>query len=341
MGDAGSKIVLVGCGSMAQVWAELTQKAGDAQLVGLVDLNRAAAEKLAKHAGLSQEAVFDSLAEAVKRTGAEVVFDVTVPDAHATVSTEALMLGCHVLSEKPLAADMAGARKILAAAEKAGKLHAVMQNRRYMPEIRAVRQAVHAGAVGKLEEVHTDFFLGPHFGGFRDEMEFPLLVDMAIHTFDAARYVTDADPKAVYCHSFNPGRSWYKGDASAIAIFEMSDGLMFCYRGSWCAEGVPTSWESSWRLIGRKGSIVWDGAAEIKVQRVAEQKDFFHPVEDVAMAVSPMAATGHEGCIHDFLRCVREGDQPMTRGTDNVKSLAMVRAAVASAKRGERVAVEI
>ena len=73
--------------------------------------------------------------------------------------------------------------------------------------------------------VNVDMFLGAHFTGFRNTMDHPLLVDMAIHTFDEARYLlSEARPVLAYCQEFNPPNSWYKGDASAVAVFEMSDG---------------------------------------------------------------------------------------------------------------------
>jgi predicted dehydrogenase len=93
----------------------------------------------------------------------------------------------------------------------------VMQNHRYLKKIHTI------GTVGS---VHADFFLVPHFGGFRDLMDSPLILDMAIHTFDQARLITEANPVSVYCHEFNPPGSWYKGNASVICIFEMSDGVM-------------------------------------------------------------------------------------------------------------------
>lgn len=74
--------------------------------------------------------------------------------------------------------------------------------------------------------------LAPHFGGFREEMDNVLLLDMAIHTFDAARYVAGRKPLTVYCVERNPKGSWYRHGASANAIFEFSDDIVFSYRGS-------------------------------------------------------------------------------------------------------------
>ena len=194
---------------------------------------------------------FTELAPALEQTEPTVVCDVTIPEAHAGVAGAALRAGCHVASEKPMAHSLEAARATSALAAAAGLNYAVMQNRRYRPAIRAVRDIVASGALGDLGIVNADFYLGPHFGGFRDAMQSPLLLDMAIHTFDQARFITGSDPLAVYCHEFNPGWSWYAHGAAATAVFEMTGGLVFTYRGCWCSEARTTSWESAWRL-GRR-----------------------------------------------------------------------------------------
>src|SRR5579859_7939188 len=132
----------------------------------------------------------------------------------------------------------------------------VSQNRRYHAQLLALRRLI-ATEIGTLGILNSDFYLGPHFGGFRDEMDNPLILDMAIHTFDAARYLSGADPLAVYCEEFNPTWSWYRGDACATALFEMTGGLRYTYRGSWCSEGRMTSWEAEGRAVGPRGTATW------------------------------------------------------------------------------------
>src|SRR6266571_475245 len=120
-----------------------------------------------------------------------------------------------------MADSMAHAREMVAASEKAGKLYMVSQSRRYDARIQAYRQLI-LNQVGPLGILNSDFYIGAHFGGFRDEMPSPLLLDMAIHTLDAARYLSGADPVSVYCEEFNPQWSWYKGNACGTAIYEMT-----------------------------------------------------------------------------------------------------------------------
>jgi len=137
-------------------------------------------------------------------TGANLVFDITIPASHYAISTTAMQLGCDVLSEKPLAETMQQCDAIVRLSETTGRSHAVMQNRRYDSRIRALRQLLEAGTIGRPGYIGADFFLAPHFGGFRDAMASPLLLDMAIHTFDQARLILGADPISVYCQEFNP-----------------------------------------------------------------------------------------------------------------------------------------
>jgi predicted dehydrogenase len=226
------KAVLAGCGSMSAAWLKAAREVEGLQIAGLVDLNEAAARKRAAEFELPEAVIGTELAAVLAQLQPDVVFDCTIPEAHVEVTLEALRHGCHVLGEKPLADSMENARRMVAAAEVAGKLYAVIQNRRYDRRIRRLKAFLESGAIGPLTTLHSDFFIGAHFGGFRDRMEHVLLLDMAIHTFDAARFLTGADPVSVYAKEWNPAGSWYDHDASAVAVFQMTDGLVYTYRGS-------------------------------------------------------------------------------------------------------------
>jgi predicted dehydrogenase len=330
---------------MAKGWlkaiAERSELADRIRIVGLVDLDLATAQKLADEFGLTDVRCGTDLATVLVETRAELLFDVVVPPARMNVVRIGLEQGCHVLSEKPMASSLDQARRMIALAKKVGRVHAVVQNRRYIPGIRRLRAFVESGAIGELTGVHCDFFIGAHFGGFREDMDNVLLLDMAIHTFDAARFVSAKVPEAVYCYETNPKGSWYRDDASAFAIFEMSDAVTFTYRGSWCAEGANTSWESQWRITGTKGAVLWDGVDAFEAHRVAADEGFLREQAElsVADAANINETEGHASVIGAFLRAIETGEQPETVGEDNIKSLAMVFAAIESAKTGQRVTI--
>ena len=113
--------------------------------------------------------------------------------------------------------------------------------------------------LGRLGLVACSVFKAPHFGGFREQMAYPLLKDMAIHQFDLARDLIGSEPVSISCESFNPGWSWYAGDAAAEVNAEFADGTRFVFSGSWCSPGLETSWNGSWRISGADGTALWDG----------------------------------------------------------------------------------
>lgn len=333
------RIALAGCGSMARRWMKYALSRSDADIVALVDIRREAAQAMAAEYNLSCGCYTD-LTEAIQETGANLVFDVTVPEAHKQIVTAAVQAGCHVFGEKPLAASMEDAEQIVDLVRRSGKTYAVMQNRRYNKQIRALRQLIAGGAIGTPGFAVANFFLGPHFGGFREAMDNPLLLDMAIHTFDQARFILDADPVSVYCREFNPKGSWYRGNAAAVCIFEFSDGSVFSYNGSWCAQGAPTSWEASWRICGSLGTAVWDGVAMPFAEAVADplQNDgFIKPCRRIEATAEWDGPEGHEGCLEEMFAALAEGRDAETVCTDNIKSVSMVFGAIESARTGNKV----
>lgn len=338
------KVVVVGCGGMSNVWIDYAMNRPDTEIVALVDIKLEFAEAMREKKGLSCE-TFTDLAEAIETTSANLVFDVTIPASHFQVASTAMELGCNVFGEKPLAETMEECDEIVRIAERTGRTHAVMQNRRYDPRIRSLRRLIADGEIGNVGFIGADFFIGAHFGGFRDAMESPLLLDMAIHTFDQARLITGADPVSVYCHEFNPRGSWYGGNASAICIFEMSDGTVFNYRGSWCSEGATTSWEAQWRIIGDKGTAIWDGHGQPYAEVVAPGPQEGKFIRDyVRIDTEPGAyedaKTGHNGCLEEMFGALDEGRLAETDCRDNRHSMGMVLGALESAKTGRKVMLD-
>ena len=336
------RAVMVGCGGISGAWLNAIKDMEGLEIIGLVDINEDAAKKRKQEFELTGAISGTDLEKTLDSLKPDLVFDCTIPEAHINTTLAALEHGCHVLGEKPLADTLDNAKKMVEAAKKSGLTYAVIQNRRYQPEIRAFREIIASGKMGSLTTLNSDFYMGAHFGGFRDRMEHVLLLDMAIHTFDQARLISGADPVAVYCKEWNPKGSWYDHDASAMAIFEMSDGIVYSYRGCWCAEGLNTTWECDWRAVCEKGSVTWNGGDVFRAQTVTETGGFISKLEDIEIKVSETdVKPGHAGVIDEFIQSIRTGRVPETICTDNIKSLAMCFAAIESAETGKRVEINL
>jgi predicted dehydrogenase len=319
------RVVLVGAGNMGRAWCAAIEADPDVELAGVADLDRPTAQAAADSTGRAVAVGTDAV-ELAAATGARAVVNATVPRAHHPVTAAALHAGLDVLGEKPVAETVAQALSLVATAQVTGRLFMVSQSRRWNPQLFALRaMAADLGAAGSLT---TEFFRDPHFGGFREEMADPLLVDMAIHAFDAARFLLGAEPVSAYCETHNPPWSWYAGDAAATAVFAMDSGARYTYTGSWCSPGAQTSWNGEWRLSAERGSARWDGERD--------------PVSDTPGPRTPAVPTrsGIEAALRSFAEAVHTGTAPMGEVHENVPSLAMVEAAVRSAQTGQRVLVD-
>ncbi|MFD0671069.1 Gfo/Idh/MocA family protein [Cohnella sp. GCM10027633] len=332
------RIVVAGCGGMSNTWLDYAAQRPNATVVGLVDIFEDSAKAMAKKRNLDVP-TFTDLGAALAATDANLVFDVTIPASHKQIVTTAMRAGCNVFGEKPMAESYEDALEIVKVSGETGKRYAVMQNRRYLKQIRALRDLVRGGSIGTVGSLNADFYIGAHFGGFRDAMDSPLIVDMAIHTFDQARFISGADPVSVYCHEFNPPGSWYQGNASAVCIYEMSDGSVFTYRGSWCSEGLNTSWESDWRVIGSAGSVRWDGHSMPYGERANPDKPEGFIREQLRIESKDIyfGQEGHWGCLDEMFSSLEDGRLAETDSTDNIKSMAMVFGAIESARTGQKV----
>ncbi len=329
------RVVIVGAGGIAGAWLPGV-KAENLEVVAVVDLQLEAAQRRIDEFDLGAKASTD-LAAVLAAESPDFVLDLTVPEARAKVVTAALEAGCHVLSEKPMAASMAEARGLLELSEKTGNLFMVSQNRRWDANHGQIKEALHHQVLGTVGMINCAFYLGAHFGSFRNEMAHPLLLDMAIHHFDLARFFSGADPLAVYAKGFNPQGSWYQGDAAASCIFEMTNGLVFSYQGSWCAEGQPTSWNGDWRFVGGRGSILYERDAPPQARIVAGHRGFQRPLEDLELPTVTLDYPQQHGALREMLAFLQGGLRPSIEAKDNIKSLAMVFGAVESARAGERV----
>lgn len=332
--DAPVRIIAVGAGNMGRRWIGILHESPAFELVGIVDIDDAGARRVADGLGRPDLPVARELADLTASVGADAVANVTIPAAHHAVTSEALRAGLAVVSEKPAAATLSESLSLAAAAELSGRLVVVSQSRRHNPRLRAFKEQ--SAALGRAGVAVTEFFKAPHFGGFRDEMAHPLLLDMAIHPFDSARYLLDAEPLTVYCDEYNPPWSWFRGDAAATAIFEMTGGIRYVYTASWASPGRETSWNGSWRLSAERGTAQWDGESDPDIELIGDS-------EGVLERVDAAPASAHEGVsasLHAFASALHTGEVVSGEIHENILSLAMVEAAIESAETSRRVRID-
>lgn len=334
-----ARVIVVGAGSMGSWWAREIVASGVAELVGVADLVEGAPQRVIDQSGAEDPAAVAVGADGVDlalELGADLIVNPTVPVAHHPITVKALHAGIPVLGEKPVTETLPEAISLLAHAELTGVPFMVSQSRRFFRQVRQLRSFV--AAHGPTVMTSAFFSLFTEMDGFRRTQGHPLLRDMGIHAFDTARYILDADPVAVTARGTRPEWSVYHHDATVSATFEISDGSLFAYHGTWNARGLPTWWNSEWRIGAQHGSATWDGTGAPVVGTEDEEE-----TARLQAAIDAETAPEPDQIAASLVECVsalREGRTPMCEIHENVLSFAMVEAAVTAVERGERVEID-
>lgn len=149
------RLAIIGTGGMANMHAESFARNKACTLAAACDVDAKRAQDFAsKHKIHSAYSSVDDLLEA----GGFDAVSIVTPDAfHAPIALQCLKAGKHVLCEKPLALHYADAKKMLAAAKRAGVVHMVNFSYRDWPCIQAAAAAVRRGDIGEIRHVEASY----------------------------------------------------------------------------------------------------------------------------------------------------------------------------------------
>ena len=336
--DGTIRLMMVGCGGISYEWLEALKDRDDAVITSLVDLNRAAAEKRKEEYSLDCP-IYGDYDEALKLAKPDVVIDLANAWAHFDITMKALAAGCSVFGEKPMCMSREEGRILMEEAKKTGLAFNVMQNRRFLPGVRALREAVRSGALGRIWNVCCEIYVNADLTGGRNTLEYPMLQDQAVHSFDSARFILGADAVSVYCHSYNPVGSHYNGDGLGACIFEMSDGTVLTYNAVMDTIVMKTAWHSQWRVIGEKGTALWNGFDDLPTAEIRSDDGSVSRIE-LPLPKDWDGISWFPGGINEMLTAYREGRESELTCFGNYGSVAMTFSAIESAKTGRKTAVK-
>lgn len=141
------RIGIVGAGYVARYHIEALKRLDFVDIVGICDLDREAAGKLAQQFGI--DLVTSDLAE-LGAHGAHAIYVLTPPSSHCALTLRALDMGCHVFVEKPMADSVAECDAMIAKAREKGLVLSVDHSDLFDPMVRRAKALVDSGACGEL-----------------------------------------------------------------------------------------------------------------------------------------------------------------------------------------------
>ncbi len=321
-----------GAGRIGAIHAENIARHPEARLRTIVDVDRAAAERLASRHG----AAVATQASVFADPAIDAVVIASSTDTHSDLVAAAARAGKAVFCEKPLDLDRHRAEAALAVVDECGVPLMLGFNRRFDPHFARLERQLRDGRVGRIELLSITS---------RDPSPPPLAYvrvsgglfrDMMIHDFDMARWLLGEEPVEIFAAAsvlVDPAI----GDAgdvdTAIVTLRTGSGALCQISNS---RRAVYGYDQRIEILGSKGMLT---AGNVALSTVA------FAGADAIVSDKPLPffleryAEAYRLELDHFVAALTRGPPPRPDGTDGVKALALADAALQSLQTGRAVAL--
>jgi predicted dehydrogenase len=254
---------------------------------------------------------------------------------HRPLVEMAAEVGVHVLSEKPLATNLADAQAMLDACQKAGVILMTAFPMRFSPPLIEVKSSLVRGELGRvysctttnqgeLPRHHRAWFVDPELAGGGAVM------DHTVHLADILRWYLESEVVEVFAQT----NRIIQGDTvevetGGLLVLTFENGTFATIDCSWSRpKNYPTWGGLALGLVGERGVINVDA---FKQTYTVYGRDNAKPIWGF------WGSDVNQLMIEEFVAAVREKRAPKVTGYDGYKALEIALAAYQSAKAGQPV----
>ena len=340
------RVGLVGIGSWSGVISNAVERSKKVKLVTCFSRTPEKRAAYSKRYGCDQEASYEDL---LKRKDVDGVLLTTPNAAHAEEAILAAQHEKHVYVEKPIDNTLAKGRKMVEACQKAGVVLLVGQDMRRLSGFRKMKELIDGGVIGRPVMAESNFSAGLGFEltpdkwrWYGDDSGCPAgaLMTMGVHHADTLNHFfgpvekvsaffnklyipADVEDVTMTIFQFESGVLGYLGSSYAtprtnwVYVYG-TDAMLLC---SVTLPNMPfDEYLKVWTVVDRYTTLQLIGKGKDKPEEITL------PVGDPILEE-----------IDEFADCVRTGAKPETDGKGALAALALIRAAIESARTGKQV----
>ena len=344
-------LAIVGYGGQGAWHASHAEKSDVVSLSGIFDI----AEKrvlAAKERGIR---AYTTLEELLTDESVDIVLCATPNDSHKKIVLAALAAGKHVICEKPVALSVSDFDEMTAAAEKAGRLLSVHQNRRWDVDFLAIKSIIASGEIGEVISVESrihgsrgipsDWRCHKAPGG-------GMILDWGVHLIDQVLQLIPEKIVNVFCRTnnittdevddgFNLQLIFESGKTATVEVgtynfLAMPRFYMQCRSGTAFIE----DWQKKCRVARLKA---WCEKDVLPVQTAAGITKTMAPRDELTLDLYEIDRPVSD--VHDFYRNYTraiDGTEPqLIKNSEVRRVLCVMEAAFTSAQKLECISVDI
>ncbi|RAL24121.1 Gfo/Idh/MocA family protein [Thermoflavimicrobium daqui] len=294
------RIGMIGLGNIAQkAYLPILTKETDWTLVGAFSPSKEKRKIICNQYRIQDFHSLENLSQAC-----DAIFVHSSTSSHYEVVSSLLTKGLDVYVDKPLAATIHEAEKLVELSEKAGRKLMVGFNRRFAPLYVRVKEQAHNIASVRFEKHRTDS-LGPYSYEFR-------MLDDYLHLVDTIRWLADGDLNVLHgtIHKSLEEYLVYAGH-----IYQSNQGTLFFTE---MHRKAGTNLE--------KLELLTEGAIlRVKNMNTLEIESNNTTVTSVSPSWdTTLKQRGFEDAIQHFIGCIQNDQKPLVDGLEGLKSQRLV-----------------
>jgi predicted dehydrogenase len=344
------RLGLVGIGAFSSAIANGVMKSNKVNLATCFTRTPEKRKAFSERYGCDQEESYEAL---LKRDDIDGVLLITPNNVHAEQAVLAARHGKHVFVEKPIANTIADGKKMIEACEKAGVVLMTGHYMRRWGGFRKLKDLIDAGAIGNPIQVEANFShnigfaLAPEMFRWRgDDSGCPAgaLMSMGVHYADALNHLFG--PIKTAFSYFNKLYIPAPVEDVTSTIFQFESGVLGYLGANYASP------KAHWMYIyGTESNLLC--TVTLPELPFADYLLWLPRVDqDTRVQIFQKGKTGSRDIpitegdpileeIDEFADCIRTGSQPETDGQGALAALALIRAAIESARTGKQAKIEI
>jgi UDP-N-acetyl-2-amino-2-deoxyglucuronate dehydrogenase len=340
--DRALRTGLVGAGAISTQHLEAIGALEGIELAGVVSASTERARTVGERFGVWWSTRLEDL---LARDDIDLVSICTPSGLHASQALAALRAGKHVVVEKPLALTVADAEAVMREGVGRGLTVAVISQRRYEPVVRALKEAVDAGGLGRIVMIIVEglyhrpqsYYDSASWRGTR-ELDGGVLMNQAIHSVDLMRWI-GGPVASVAGHVATLGHRMEAEDTATVSL-RFASGALGVIAATTC---VTPEHPVELRVYGDQGRVrlVGEMPAEWDVPGVPAPD----PVADEPPSASGVGVTRTWGTsslgflrqYQDIVEAIQSGRPPAVSGQDGRDAVEIITSAYEADETGHAV----
>lgn len=336
------RVGIVGCGAISTQHLEAISALPDLALVAVESASESSARAVGERWGVPWSTRLEDL---LGRDDLDAVTISTPSGLHPEQALAALRTGRHVVVEKPIALSVADANAVVREGHERGLVVATISQRRFEPAVRALRDAVEAGALGRISLIIAEglhqrpqaYYDSAAWRGTR-HLDGGVLMNQAIHVIDLVRWI-GGPVESVAAHVATLGHAMDAEDTASVSL-RFANGALGEIVATTCAK---PEFPTELRVYGDRGHvrIVGEEAVEWDVPGIAAPagpEEVTAPEPGIGTTQTwGTNAIGYLRQYGDFVEAVRTGRPPVVTGEDGRNAVEIATAAYEADRAGRAV----